>query len=292
MHYSVDALKALAVLYSLVKQLYLGGALARAGAVAECVQVARAASAVPMHHTVVRNEAAYFDCIYQLMGSHHPVGLPLPSEEEAPPLFLAGDSHCLAPAWRMVRLRGKPRLLTPLLVTGLKAWHLREDSNFYPKVSFHRVVSQSLPRGSQLIVLFGEIDCREGIITSVNKDKYKDLAEAIRATVGIFLAALTRLVAERHLEVFVHPVPPVLDATRPVVLRYNRELRRQVRRAAAEHPLGGKGGGGGGLHWLEFADDLLTPGSPGQVRPEFVLDGTHMAADYVALLARELAKVA
>jgi hypothetical protein len=52
-----------------------------------------------------------------------------------PPLFLMGDSHCLTPAWRKVELRGQARLLTPLLVTGLKCWHLRVESVFYPKVS-------------------------------------------------------------------------------------------------------------------------------------------------------------
>lgn len=39
---------------------------------------------------------------------------------------------------------------------------------------------KGLPRGTQLIMAFGEIDCREGILVSVSRDRYKDLAEGIQ----------------------------------------------------------------------------------------------------------------
>ena len=50
------------------------------------------------------------------------------------PLYIAGDSHALAPSWRVVQWRGESRLPVPRLVTGLKVWHLREASDFFPKV--------------------------------------------------------------------------------------------------------------------------------------------------------------
>ena len=50
------------------------------------------------------------------------------------PLYIAGDSHALAPSWRVVQWRGEPRLPVPRLVTGLKVWYLREASDFFPKV--------------------------------------------------------------------------------------------------------------------------------------------------------------
>eukprot|EP00959_Pyramimonas_sp_CCMP1952_P260939 5455849-Pyramimonas_sp.AAC.1 len=34
---------------------------------------------------------------------------------------------------------------------------------------------------------FGEIDCREGILLSVNRDRYKDIQEGIQVTVGIYV---------------------------------------------------------------------------------------------------------
>jgi len=63
----------------------------------------------------------------------HPVEWSAEATRRAP-LYLAGDSHCLTAAWRTVTLRGEKRQLVPLLSTGLKAWHLREESVFYPKV--------------------------------------------------------------------------------------------------------------------------------------------------------------
>lgn len=79
------------------------------------------------------------------------------------PVFLAGDSHCLTAAWRAVTLRGERRTLVPLLTTGLKAWHLRAASRFYPKVQFWNSLAK-LPAGAQLVMAFGEIDCREGML--------------------------------------------------------------------------------------------------------------------------------
>ena len=76
------------------------------------------------------------------------------------------------------------RTLLPQLVTGLKIWHLRPESSFYPKVNFENVMSLSMytsyilvmyavPEGSDIIFLLGEIDCREGFLVSVEKCKYE-----------------------------------------------------------------------------------------------------------------------
>jgi hypothetical protein len=72
---------------------------------------ARNASKAPLHTTFIRNEAAYFMCVAQLL-AEHPVPLPpptpkplrlaneapsgAPAEESSPPIFLLGDSHCLS----------------------------------------------------------------------------------------------------------------------------------------------------------------------------------------------------
>lgn len=69
-------------------------------------------------------------------------------------------------------LRGRLRLLHPLLVTGLKVWHLRETSSFYPKVQFWNTIGQ-VPEGSRIVVLLGEIDCREGLAAAVEKFKVR-----------------------------------------------------------------------------------------------------------------------
>ncbi|CAN0519786.1 unnamed protein product, partial [Ectocarpus sp. 12 AP-2014] len=55
-------------------------------------------------------------------------------------VYVCGDSHTLTPAWHEVTVGGKRRVLRPALVTGLKHWHLRPESDFYPKRNFERCV--------------------------------------------------------------------------------------------------------------------------------------------------------
>ena len=98
-----------------------------------------------LHLTLVRNENAYYCCIAQLCTS-----LPLPLPAHAPLLYFAGDSHSLPPAWRSLSWRGKQHLLRPVLVTGLKTWHLRPASEFYPKANFEAAM-KIIPDGAPVV---------------------------------------------------------------------------------------------------------------------------------------------
>jgi hypothetical protein len=98
-----------------------------------------------MHTTLIRNEHAYFMQIAQVMSS-----LPMPIPTNMPMLYLAGDSHSMSSAWRTIEFKGQQHLIRPLLVTGLKAWHLRPESKFYPKNNFYNVV----PQGNQRTCVF------------------------------------------------------------------------------------------------------------------------------------------
>ncbi len=149
-----------------------------------------------LHLTSIRNENAYYCCIAQLLphlqhgvsGSSYPGCPPLsdlrPDCGEAKPIYVCGDSHSLCPSWQSITVRGRLRLLVPALVTGLKAWHLRPESVFYPKVNFNSVVS-SIPDGAEVLMLFCEIDCREGILVAVAKGRYK-----VRRPVSCMLVCL------------------------------------------------------------------------------------------------------
>ena len=54
----------------------------------------------------------------------------------------------------------------------MTAGHLRPESTFYPKVNFQHVVA-NIPDGAEVLMLFCEIDCREGILVAVAKGRYK-----------------------------------------------------------------------------------------------------------------------
>ena len=53
-------------------------------------------------------------------------------------------------------------------MTGLKVWHLRDGSEFFPKANFESAVA-SIPDGADTIFAFGEIDCREGLLLAVER---------------------------------------------------------------------------------------------------------------------------
>jgi tetratricopeptide (TPR) repeat protein len=88
------------------------------------------------------------------------------------PIYIVGDSHTLSLSWNIIQRRtaavstptkGKSSssssategeksysLLIPRLVTGVKQWHLRNDSTFYPKQNFYNGMTDSVPKQSEV----------------------------------------------------------------------------------------------------------------------------------------------
>jgi len=256
----------MAEFFTLVKIAFVTGALELIWRLVELIEPKR--KGYDWHVTNVRNEHAYYCCVTQLMEY-----VTLPVARHLPPLYFVGDSHCLTAAWHTLTVHEQPRLLVPKLVTGLKCWHLREDSDFFPKTNFENVV-KSIPDRSQCVFLFGEIDCREGIIRAVEHGNYPDLTAGCTAVVDIYIQVLLRLVDERHFTIFVQPVAPVLNETRTFVTEFNKVLREQVLRHDE-------------LHWLEGVfSGLVKP--DGNFDTEFELDGTHLNPSYLRLVEAAL----
>jgi hypothetical protein len=59
---------------------------------------------------------------------------------------------------------------------GVKHWHLRPESTFYPKNNFFNSL-KSIPDGSDVIFILGEIDCREGLLLALERDKYSTIQD-------------------------------------------------------------------------------------------------------------------
>eukprot|EP00891_Asterochloris_glomerata_P005922 jgi/Astpho2/5922/fgenesh1_pg.00080_%23_120_t len=238
--YSPAQLDFLALLFTAVKVLYTGGALPACCRLVRVLEPLRQASHQPLHHTLIRNETAYFGCIQQLLTEAPPPALPL--EGTSRPLFLCGDSHCLA-------------------------------GNFFPHHAFQQTM-ESLPDGSQVIFLFGEIDCREGLTMAVDKLKYETLEAAMEVLLQIYQDVLLDLMASRRFEVFVHCVAPVLDATRHVVVLFNQLLKKRMQKLSLQLNR---------LHWLDFSDRLLAANGK-DFNPSLNFDGTHMSPRYVSYM--------
>ena len=243
--YTPETLDLMAIFFTLVKVLYHCGNISVLPDIVKVVEPARLRSLEEVHTTTVHNENAYFMCISQLLAVRPgPAVNPraLLGADDAPtkkPVYVCGDLHALSPAWKEVG----GRLLVPKLVTGLKHWHLREESVFYPKKSFHRTVAE-IPKGADVLFIFGEIDCREGLLVAVEKDRYEDLEEGMKTCVDIWMKEAGKVVEERGFRAMIHPVIPVLKETRKIVMNYNRIFKRAV----AEHP---------SMVWLDIFDDFV-----------------------------------
>ena len=144
--YGAEELDLLALFFTAVKLLFGMGALPPLPPLLRLLEPARGVQ--ELHLTLVRNENAYYCCVAQLCTT---LPLPLP---RLPALYLAGDSHSLSPSWRGVSWRGVAHLIQPVLVTGLKAWHLRPGADFFPKSNFEAAM-RTIPDGSPVVFAFG-----------------------------------------------------------------------------------------------------------------------------------------
>lgn len=262
--YSENDLDLLALFFAAVKLLFTIGALDAVVEVVAAVEPLRRRSKTALHTTTIRNEHAYYCCIAQLLAEDDRPQRDPAAGAALPRVYVCGDSHTLSPAWTTCALGGAEHVLHPALVTGLKHWHLRDEAVFYPKRNFERVVAKGIPDGASVVFAFGEIDCREGILVAVEKDRYPDVDTGMRATIAIFMRALKRLVAARKFVAYVHPVVPVLDETRHLVTRYNAHFKAAVKHA-----------GTGVATWLDFFPGMLTPDGA-KLEKRFHLDGTHV----------------
>uniref|UniRef100_K3WA58 Uncharacterized protein n=1 Tax=Globisporangium ultimum (strain ATCC 200006 / CBS 805.95 / DAOM BR144) TaxID=431595 RepID=K3WA58_GLOUD len=252
---SEDELDLLACFFTMVKILFLNGRVSVLPRLISLLEPVRAGK--ELHRTNIRNEQAYYSCIAQLLSIQEGFAPPSRNPESSSPcqasMYVCGDSHTLATAWREITVGGQQMLLRPALVTGLKHWHLRKDSVFYPKINFWRVLERIPPR-SKVVFLFGEIDCREGILVAVEKCKYETIEEGMEATIRIFMDVLADVVDKYEFKAFIHPVVPVLNETRQLVIQYNKILKKHALQSKQI------------CTWLDFFDELVydTPKKAGK----------------------------
>ena len=258
----------LGLLFTLVKILFVKGALNLVKPLLPVLD--KLHSGRDLHLTLLRNEAAFYSCISHLMNVPFTC-MPLPMKQEF--IYFASDSHCLSPAWRVINYRDQPHVIHPLLATGVKIWHIRKEGCFYPKFSLLNALKE-VPNGSYIIFNIGEIDCREGLLRAVHNCKYDTIEEAISATVEIYIGFLQEQTEQCSFVTFVHPIFPVLDETRAVVLKFNQKLEEHVKKCS-------------GLHWLNLLNELLVK-EHSEFNSEYKLDGTHVHPKYVSLLERAL----
>ena len=254
-------LEVLGIIFASVKDLFLLGLLDRCIPILQLANPPRARNAI--HRTLMRNEAAYFSSVGLIL-QHHDQDPERPITNFDAVMYVVGDSHVLSCAWKVITIQGRKTMLVPALVTGIKLWHLRGESVFYPKKQFE-AVTDSIPAGADVLLILGEIDCREGIAPSVEKGIYPTAVAAMNYLAQVYIEVVTRL-QRKFGRIFVHQPPAVIDVTRHIVLQFHDVL------ANALGPYSDQ------FHLL---DPIVLNEQRTGVLPEFCLDQTHLSPAYV-----------
>jgi hypothetical protein len=129
------------------------------------------------------------------------------------------------------------------------------------------------------VFLFGEIDCREGFLLAVEKCRYENIQEAIEFSVNLYVDVLLKIEEKYSFDIYVHPVLPVLDITRTMVIGFNQILENKIKEVNKNKLR---------LKWLDFFPSLLN--EEVKLKKEFELDGTHIHPSYLSLVEESINK--
>ncbi len=107
---------------------------------------------------------------------------------EGATVYVVGESHTIAAHGVVVDLDGGRARCEAKWIRGCKQWHLGGGNVPMFKEKFESVVSK-IPRGSNVLLMIGEIDCRqdEGIIRFVQKHPGNTLADVALLTISRYL---------------------------------------------------------------------------------------------------------
>lgn len=238
---------------------------------------------------------AFFDHLKQLTC---PVDFPraqpttlcwaVPNQMAADPIFLVGDSHVLSLAWQIVEIPAETsrirRRVIPVVITGLKAWHVRQETRFFTHANLMTILQRLPVHHSRTILLSaGEIDCREGLGGKQLEGYKTKCLDHVKRTVTAFADALLDLSKVVDKEILVLPVAPhgyrktgrvvSQQSRRETMAAWNEEMRKALPRER--------------VYFLDYVDSLLDPDESGfMLNQMFNADGTHMNSGFGPLLAK------
>ncbi|GAB5367718.1 hypothetical protein AAMO2058_001255000 [Amorphochlora amoebiformis] len=190
--YSALELDSIGLCFAMVKLMYTAGCLQPLPKLINLLLPLRVNQ--DLHLTTIRNEHAYFTCISHVLKRFK---APLTERKERKVIYFCADSHAMAPAWQTLELKGVEYVIKPMVVTGLKCWHLRAESRFYTKVNFENAV-ENIPDNSLVIFGFGEIDCREGLLIAVAQNKYPNLNKVENSLTPTQTSKHTNIQTSKH----------------------------------------------------------------------------------------------
>ena len=139
-----------------------------------------------------------------------------------------GESHCLSYAYSKINIKKTPYVILPRIIFGAKAFHFSAHTeNLYKALTENNL--KNIPRGSEVFISIGEIDCRayEGIIQAANKTG-RSLNETTTKTVhGYIEWFLNQNIINQHNYYFFNVPAPMYNNT------YSEEMNNKVAKVVA-----------------------------------------------------------
>jgi hypothetical protein len=224
------------------------------------------------------------------------------------PLLVIGDSHVLSLAWQVISLQAtagtKQYRFIPIVITGLKAFHVRPEMRFFTNSNLHTCLQRLRcyyhhHNGCTVLFSAGEIDCREGIggpelLEGYRPDKIGRLQSLIEDNVQEYVASLEKLRQAYPVlqQILVMPVAPHAQRTGGKVV--GRGVRRRIThmwndalRNALSPPAAVKG-----IYWLDYEASLRQNDASSPVgyvlNPYYNADNTHLNAAFLPSLQKAI----
>ena len=245
--------------------------------------------------------------LYKSDSMHYPLTFDNGSPTNNAPMYIIGDSHILSIAWQTIRIPSSDcsmnsyRTLVPLLVTGLKAWHCRQNACFFTNTNLHIILSrirECRNHVKSVIISAGEIDCREGIGGKRLEGYNESCDKAVENTVETYIDALLSLSVQYKVQLLILPVAPHAyrsgrkgkatgrQLRRERMILWNQCLRREIERRS-------KGSEANLCHvyFLDYWENLSTNESNEYILKNcYNADFTHMNSAFLPLLEESLKK--
>lgn len=198
-----------------------------------------------------------------------------PDTEYVEKLFVVGDSHTLSSHGLHVNFMGIDFLCEASLIKGCKQWDLAKSGPNQFK-NHLEIVLRKIPINSNVLLSFGEIDCRfdSGIIKNKEKNPRKSIDDIIEKTVNGFIIYISELNKEFNHNLIFQAVPcPNLQLMyyaegnyqelNYVINSFNILLKRKVKEI--------------GQHYLDIHS--LTNRGDGFSNNKYHVDGYHLSRD-------------
>ena len=94
-------------------------------------------------------------------------------------------------------------------------------------------------------------------------------------TTNIYINCLNELILQYNFKINVHPVVPVLNETRHLVLKFNNILKAKIINKNER------------MIWLDIDKELLTEDET-KLKSIYEMDGTHLNPTYISLIEKKM----